>query len=388
MTIIRPLSGSIANCMLLPPVSTPISRITALRRVTHQLVLAVGERLRRRDGDRVAGVHAHRVEVLDRADDDDVVLAVAHHLELELLPADDRLLDQELVVHRQLETLPHDRLELLHVVGDAAAGAAERETRPDHAGQADQLDGRPRLVHRVCELGPGDLEPAPSHRLAELLAALRLLDRVAARADHLDAELRQDPGVGELHRAVERGLSAKGRQDRVGPLLLDDLGDDLRRDRLDVGPIRGLRIGHDCRRIGVDQDDPVAVLPQRLARLGPGVIELAGLTDHDRPGPEDEDRLQVCAARHFGGRTTAKRARSRERFLPQHRRRHRASAADRPSAAQGTVARNSSGVIGTVRHDPIASGRTACTSPRSAFLSARTNASSSSRGGSGPGTNP
>ena len=33
----------------------------------------VGQRLRRRDRDRVARVHAHRVEVLDRADDDDVV---------------------------------------------------------------------------------------------------------------------------------------------------------------------------------------------------------------------------------------------------------------------------------------------------------------------------
>ena len=39
-----------------------------------RLVFAVGERLRRGDGDRVAGVHAHGIEVLDRADDDDVVV--------------------------------------------------------------------------------------------------------------------------------------------------------------------------------------------------------------------------------------------------------------------------------------------------------------------------
>ena len=58
------------------------------RGVAHDLVFLVGERLRRRHRDRVAGVHAHRVEVLDRADDDAVVLAVAHHLHLELFPAD------------------------------------------------------------------------------------------------------------------------------------------------------------------------------------------------------------------------------------------------------------------------------------------------------------
>ena len=43
------------------------------RGVAHHLVFLVGQRQRRGDGDRVAGVHAHRVDVLDRADDDAVV---------------------------------------------------------------------------------------------------------------------------------------------------------------------------------------------------------------------------------------------------------------------------------------------------------------------------
>ena len=94
MTIIRPSSGLMANWMFEPPVSTPISRMIGQRGVAHPLVFLVGQRLRRGDGDRVAGVDAHRVEVLDRADDDDVVGLVAHHLHLVLLPADDRFLDQ------------------------------------------------------------------------------------------------------------------------------------------------------------------------------------------------------------------------------------------------------------------------------------------------------
>ena len=74
--------------------------------VAHRLVLAVGERLLRRHGDRVAGVHAHGVDVLDRADDDGVVRAVAHHLELELLPAEDRLLDEHAVRRARLRAPP------------------------------------------------------------------------------------------------------------------------------------------------------------------------------------------------------------------------------------------------------------------------------------------
>ena len=74
--------------------------------VAQLLVLAVGERQRRRDGDRVAGVHADRVDVLDRADDDRVVGGVAHELELVLLPAEDRLLEQHLGGRRVVQAAP------------------------------------------------------------------------------------------------------------------------------------------------------------------------------------------------------------------------------------------------------------------------------------------
>jgi hypothetical protein len=53
--------------------------------VAQLLILGVREREGRRDGDAVAGVHPHRVDVLDGADDHDVVGVVAHDLELELM---------------------------------------------------------------------------------------------------------------------------------------------------------------------------------------------------------------------------------------------------------------------------------------------------------------
>ena len=82
------------------------------RDVAQLLVERVGQRLRRRHRDRVAGVDAHRVDVLDRADDHDVVVAVAHHLELELAPADHRLLDQDLVDRAGGEALGDDLAQL------------------------------------------------------------------------------------------------------------------------------------------------------------------------------------------------------------------------------------------------------------------------------------
>ena len=61
----------------------------------------------------VAGVNAHRIEVFDRADDDDVVLQVAHDLELELFPADDGFFDQDRVHRAQIQPALNDALQIL-----------------------------------------------------------------------------------------------------------------------------------------------------------------------------------------------------------------------------------------------------------------------------------
>ena len=66
---------------------------------------------------------------------------------------------------------------------------------------------------------------------------------------------------------------------RVGPLLHEHFLDELRRDRLDVRSVRHLRIGHDRRRVGVDEDDGVALGPQAPCRPASRVVELRS------PGP-------------------------------------------------------------------------------------------------------
>ena len=62
-----------------------------------ELVFLVGERLAGRDDDAVAGVDAHRVDILHVADGDAVVGAVAHHLVLDLLPADKGAFEENLI---------------------------------------------------------------------------------------------------------------------------------------------------------------------------------------------------------------------------------------------------------------------------------------------------
>ena len=104
---------------------------TGKRTVAHLLVLDIGKGLGRSDGDGVAGVHTHRVEILNRADDHTVVGAVTHDLELVLLPALDRLLDQDLRDGAGVEAVGRHALVLLHRLRNAGSPAAEDVGRPD-----------------------------------------------------------------------------------------------------------------------------------------------------------------------------------------------------------------------------------------------------------------
>jgi len=97
---------------------------------------------------------------------------------------------------------------------------------------------------------------------------------------------------------------AEGRQQRVDPvpgrqLRSDDPLDELGRQRLDVGGIGELRVGHDRGRVGVDQADAETLVAQHPAGLGAGVVELAGLADDDRSRPDHQDVVDVLASGHL-----------------------------------------------------------------------------------------
>ncbi len=95
--------------------------------VAHALIFLVGERLRGGHGDGVAGVHAHGVEILDGADDHEVVAVVAHHFEFVFFPAEHGFFDQRFVHRAHVQRVSDGFGKLLAVVGDRSARAAQRE---------------------------------------------------------------------------------------------------------------------------------------------------------------------------------------------------------------------------------------------------------------------
>ena len=182
----RPSAGLTANCTFEPPVSTPISRRTAIeasRMIWNSLSVSVSAGATVIE---IAGMDAHRIDVLDRADDDAIVLLVAHHLHLELFPAEHALLDQDLVGRRSVDAALDDLDQFASCVGDAPARAAHGEARADDRGQADVGHRGQRLRQRLHLMRARRLEADARHRLAEPLAVLGLVDRIGGGADHLD----------------------------------------------------------------------------------------------------------------------------------------------------------------------------------------------------------
>ena len=261
------------------------------RGVAHQLVFLIGQREGGCDGDGVARVDAHRVEIFDRADDDALVLVVAHHFHLIFLPSQEAFLDEDFVDRRGVEAGLGHALELFLVISDAAARAAERVGRADDDRElaADEGDGLARGVEGLHDTGARDIEADFEHQLLKDFAVFAALDRVFLCADEFDAILLQHTGARELEGKVERRLAAERREERVGLLLGDDAFHGFDREGFHVGDVRRLRIRHDCGRIGIHQDDAVTFFAERLAGLGAGIIELAGLADDDRSRADNED---------------------------------------------------------------------------------------------------
>lgn len=266
--------------------------------VAQPLVFHVAERLRGGHGDGVARVHAHRVEVLDAGDDNHRVRRVAHHFQLVFLPAQDAFFQQHGGHGAVAQAAFRNRQELLVGVRDAAARAAEGKAGPDDDGQADFLLVLHGFFHGVHHLAACGFHADFFHGGLEQFAVFALLDGLHARADEFHAVLFEAAALVQFHRQVQRRLPAQRGQNRVRLLLLDDLLHELRRQRLQIRRVGQFRVGHDGRRVGIDQNDAVALVFQRLERLGAGIVELGCLPNLDGAAAENQDGLEISTLRH------------------------------------------------------------------------------------------
>ncbi len=243
-------------------------------------------------------MNTDRVDVLDEADSDNVVLGVAYDLELELFPAGDALLNEYLAYEAGLETTLADDLQFVHIINKAAAGTAHRIGRSENDRIFQFFSDLDRFVYRVSNSGSRHLDAQAGHGVLELDSVLTTLDRVNLYADDLNAVFLEDACLGKLGTEVQSGLSAEVRKESIRALFLDDLCQSCHVQRLDICDIRYIRVCHDRSRVAVNQNDLVTELLQCFASLSTGVVKLTCLADDDRTGADDQDLVNVVFLGH------------------------------------------------------------------------------------------
>ena len=188
-------------------------------------------------------------------------------------------------------------LELVHGRGDAGAPAAEDVGRADDDRQADLLGDR----RAPPPSGVGDARGGARRGRSRPSPTLnRSRSSAVAMASALAPISSGVPGQPTTPAARQ---SAMARFRPVWPPSVGSTASGRSRsmirastsgvERLDVGAVGEVGVGHDRRRVRVGEDDPVALLAQHPAGLGARVVELARLADHDRPGADEQDRVEI-----------------------------------------------------------------------------------------------
>ena len=213
-------------------------------------------------------MHPHRVDVFNRTDDHAVVGAIAHDFQLVFLPALDRRFDQDFTDGAGSQTSSHDLGELVWGVGDARATPTQDVRRTNDDGQCNFGQYLLRLGQRVGDTTLGNLEPNLDHRAFEFFAIFGGGNCFGVGTDQLwCAWHTRQATLKQCHRQIERRLAAQGGQHCIGALTLDDRGQHLNGEWLDVGAIGEVRVGHDGGRVGVRQNHAVALVAQHATCL-------------------------------------------------------------------------------------------------------------------------
>ena len=265
----------------------------AARGLAELRLQALAKAERRDAGRGVAGVNTGFLDMLqDTADVDR--FAVAQSIDVGL----DRTLQEAIQVHRVVGTnarsLGHVIAQMLGIVGDHHAAAAQHVARTHQQRVADVRG------HGLGLLKRGGLARRRVHdaqlveQSGETLAILGKVDGIGLGAHNVHTALL------EHARQLKRSLAAERHHDAVGSLNIDDIHDVLVGERLKVQAVGRVVVGRDGLGVAVDHDGLEAAGRQRVARVHAAVIELDTLANAVGAGAQDH-RLGLVRRRGLVG---------------------------------------------------------------------------------------
>src|SRR5215204_183696 len=194
-----------------------------------------------------------------------------------------KLVDEGRVSRARARACPEVEVEVIIVVDDLHPAPAEDVRRPHDDRISEFACHLPCLLSRRCGPEPWVRDAELCQEPSEPGAVFRKVYGVGRGAEDSHSCLFQ------LVRELKGTLAAELQDDPYGLLALYDLQHVFCGERLEVETCRGVVVGGDGLRVGVDHDRVVAALLQGVTGVDAGVVELDALADAIGAAAEDDD---------------------------------------------------------------------------------------------------
>ena len=255
----------------------------------------LGEGHRRDNARGVAGVDACGFHVFhDGADNG--VLAVADAVHIEFGCVFEEAVDENRLAFANGGGFFHELAEVLFLIDNHHAAAAENEARAHENGVADLFDDGEGFFHVVGDAAFGLLDADLVNELLEEVAVFGEVDVFGARADDVRT------GLLEAHGEVQRSLATELHDDAGAVFAFVNAHHVFERERFEVELVGGVVVGGNRFGVTVHHDDFVAFAAQRKGGVAAAVVEFDTLTDSVRAAAQHHDSLLVTVTRNFANR--------------------------------------------------------------------------------------
>ena len=250
--------------------------------IPQHLILTVGQGLGWRDDDTVTGMYTNRIQIFHTADDDAVILAVSDNLILHFFPARYRLFQQNLPDGAFLDAQLAEMFQFFVVVSDAATCATKGIGRSDDHWISDFFYKGFALLHTGCNGAGRNGMSCRKHQFFKGFPIFRLVDAIFVDAKQFRAIFLENTFLIQRHGKIQTCLSAETRQHALRPFLCQNLFYRFFSNGLQIYFVCDALIGHNSRRIAVDQNGFNPFFADGFARLSSRIVKLRRLTDNNR----------------------------------------------------------------------------------------------------------
>ena len=229
-------------------------------------------------------MYTYRIKVFHVTYGNAVAVTVTHYLILNLLPAGDTSLNQNLTDTGKTKSVGKDFLKLLLVMRDSTAGTTKCICWSEHNRITDLIRKCHTIFNILYKLGRRTWLTDALHQILKLLTSLCVTDRLCCCSEKLYIMTVQKAGFCEFHTKIQTSLSTHVWKQTVRLFYLNNMLKHLNGQRLNINLIGDVLIGHDRCRIGIDKDNLHSLFLQRTACLCSRIVKLGRLSDNDRTG--------------------------------------------------------------------------------------------------------